>query len=510
MTDTRQALAECMAVLRPKVTGEFPQEQALEELYRAALAAQPVAGAVAWRCFHCDETFTDATAAQEHFGPSEHDKPACQMDIGYVRWLLEQHRRNVDDDSEALRTVRSLAGEHETLRRRAEEQGYARGLAEAKKHPEELGLVAAPQPQAAPAPEPSAQGEPVAWEGAEEWMPLAWELCADECGEEACTELVWEGGPIPEPWGDRWLKYEDEAKRLIALVHKHVPLASAPSTPPPAVVEAVPMESWPIERAADMLTAYAELVKATGRYAEEHYIPEIENVAAELRGIAPKAAQPVAGAVATEPSEEIQELRAQVEAWRKQCETLTNQVICCGVAARHPDATLTTRGAYAGKWNSPQAEEVRKLRAERDALLAAAPQPAPSAQAVAHPSHQTVREWMPVSEALRLSDLWTAGDLDNCGQWRAAIKVLADEVRALAASPQPAEPSAQGEPVAWISPKDRVPKGGEVVLCLFRDKGIHTALFRGTSTTHGVFEAWHGFLVADLPTDRVIGWVPLA
>lgn len=91
-------------------------------------------------------------------------------------------------------------------------------------------------------------------------------------------------------------------------------------------------------------------------------------------------AQPVAGAVATEPSEEIQELRAQVEAWRKQCETLTNQVICCGVAARHPDATLTTRGAYAGKWNSPQAEEVRKLRAERDALLAASPQPAPSAQ----------------------------------------------------------------------------------------------------------------------------------
>lgn len=61
------------------------------------------------------------------------------------------------------------------------------------------------------------------WEGAEEWMPLAWELCADECGEEACTELVWEGGPIPEPWGDRWLKYEDEAKRLIELVRKHVP-----------------------------------------------------------------------------------------------------------------------------------------------------------------------------------------------------------------------------------------------------------------------------------------------
>ena len=52
-------------------------------------------------------------------------------------------------------------------------------------------------------------------------MPLAWELCADECGEEACTELIWEGGPIPEPWGELWLKYEDEARRLIALVQKH-------------------------------------------------------------------------------------------------------------------------------------------------------------------------------------------------------------------------------------------------------------------------------------------------
>jgi hypothetical protein len=66
------------------------------------------------------------------------------------------------------------------------------------------------------------QAEPLGgkWEGAEEWMPLAWELCANECGEDACTELVWEGGPIPEPWGERWLKYEDEAKRLIALVRK--------------------------------------------------------------------------------------------------------------------------------------------------------------------------------------------------------------------------------------------------------------------------------------------------
>jgi hypothetical protein len=81
-----------------------------------------------------------------------------------------------------------------------------------------------PPAQQAPVQEPVAAKD---WEGAEYWMPLAWELCADECGEEACTELIWEGGPIPEPWGDRWLKYEDEAKRLIALVQKH-------TTPPAA------------------------------------------------------------------------------------------------------------------------------------------------------------------------------------------------------------------------------------------------------------------------------------
>ena len=67
-------------------------------------------------------------------------------------------------------------------------------------------------------------------------------------------------------------------------------------------------------------------------------------------------------------AEEIAELRAQVSGWRRQCDTLTHQVICCGVAASHPDATLTMLGAYAGKWNSAQAEQVRKLRAERDAL----------------------------------------------------------------------------------------------------------------------------------------------
>lgn len=48
-----------------------------------------------------------------------------------------------------------------------------------------------------------------------------------------------------------------------------------------------PMRSdWPYGSAADMLTAYIELVKATGRYAEEHYIPEVQEVVRELRDAA--------------------------------------------------------------------------------------------------------------------------------------------------------------------------------------------------------------------------------
>lgn len=58
-----------------------------------------------------------------------------------------------------------------------------------------------------------------------------------------------------------------------------------------------------------------------------------------------------------------------------------------------------------------------------------------------------LHQWMPLEEAMRLASIWTDGvDLDNAPQWKAAIKVLAEEVAALAT--QPAQPSAQGEAVA--------------------------------------------------------------
>lgn len=107
---------------------------------------KPNPEANAWRCFHCNEVFTDKEQAALHFGHSEIQQPACRFSIEYIRWLEEQHRRNVEDDTEVLRATRSWASEHEKLRREAEELGYARGLRDAKKHPEELGLRRGDEP----------------------------------------------------------------------------------------------------------------------------------------------------------------------------------------------------------------------------------------------------------------------------------------------------------------------------------------------------------------------------
>lgn len=80
----------------------------------------------------------------------------------------------------------------------------------------------------------------------------------------------------------------------------------------------------------------------------------------------------IAGALGmdTDAAPTTQEILAAIKRLKAAVNELTHQVICCGVAATHPDAELTKKGAYAGKWNSAQAEEVRKLRADRDRLRA--------------------------------------------------------------------------------------------------------------------------------------------
>jgi hypothetical protein len=57
--------------------------------------------------------------------------------------------------------------------------------------------------------------------------------------------------------------------------------------------------------------------------------------------------------------------------WRRHHDLLLHKIIACGVAASHPDPALSRRAKdYGGKWDSPQAQKVREVRDERDALRA--------------------------------------------------------------------------------------------------------------------------------------------
>lgn len=98
--------------------------------------------AVAWRCFYCDENFTDRAAAELHFGAGGallQDQPACRIDIAEYRAMEEIVRRYADDDSDLHRAMFRMQSEHAVALRRAEEEGYARGLRYAVLHHKDGG-----------------------------------------------------------------------------------------------------------------------------------------------------------------------------------------------------------------------------------------------------------------------------------------------------------------------------------------------------------------------------------
>lgn len=94
-----------------------------------------------WRCFHCDEVFTDRNAAMTHFGKSEHREAACTIDVARLRDLEDQLQSYRNEDTELYRQIARMQSDHATALRREEEKGYARGLEDAKKYPETIGLT---------------------------------------------------------------------------------------------------------------------------------------------------------------------------------------------------------------------------------------------------------------------------------------------------------------------------------------------------------------------------------
>lgn len=124
--------------------------------------AHEVSGeAKTWRCFHCDEVFSDEHGARLHFGRDEGRTPACQIK-GAEGSLVEALRRSENDAADAWFTIHNESTDaakayfaqnarHQEQLRAVEQLGYDRGIADAKAHPEVLGLaLASPNPTPGP------------------------------------------------------------------------------------------------------------------------------------------------------------------------------------------------------------------------------------------------------------------------------------------------------------------------------------------------------------------------
>lgn len=92
-----------------------------------------------WTCFHCGDTFTTPGAARDHFGFDPSADPACRIKVGEERGLVMELRRveakyvkllerTCDEDGTVAREFYALGAKHENDKRRAEEEGYRKGL----------------------------------------------------------------------------------------------------------------------------------------------------------------------------------------------------------------------------------------------------------------------------------------------------------------------------------------------------------------------------------------------
>lgn len=100
---------------------------------------------VHWRCFHCGDTFTKAQErwAREHFGRHDGDVPVCLIRTAGESSLLSALRDAEDqlvayrhEDSLVMRSMWAMQSDHIAALRRAEEDGYAKGLLDARQEVE--------------------------------------------------------------------------------------------------------------------------------------------------------------------------------------------------------------------------------------------------------------------------------------------------------------------------------------------------------------------------------------
>lgn len=92
---------------------------------------------LSWRCFHCDEVFTDADKARDHFGDGEGcdpEMPACKLNeleggiLKLYREALAEIRSYQDETDLTSKYFYEMGCTHHQALIREEEKGYARGL----------------------------------------------------------------------------------------------------------------------------------------------------------------------------------------------------------------------------------------------------------------------------------------------------------------------------------------------------------------------------------------------
>ncbi len=92
-----------------------------------------------WRCFFCNDVFTDHGKAAEHFGvfeACEADEPACKLMqhqerfIQYVRGLEQEIRLYQDDNQPLQRAIWDLEATIADKIKTAEEKGYNKAVAD--------------------------------------------------------------------------------------------------------------------------------------------------------------------------------------------------------------------------------------------------------------------------------------------------------------------------------------------------------------------------------------------
>lgn len=103
-----------------------------------------------WRCFFCDDVFTTPKAAALHFGAfdsCEPDTVACKLMshqqnvLEYIRELEEDIRQYQIENHPTIKAMYAIEDEMRRAVTKAEEAGYARGVADMQKQ----GLCVEPE-----------------------------------------------------------------------------------------------------------------------------------------------------------------------------------------------------------------------------------------------------------------------------------------------------------------------------------------------------------------------------